>query len=146
LPLFGEIRKLLFLLFLLIIGSGCAKKEEDEVARPRTSAPPSDSVLSPAAPGLESLRDSLREEPPPEKPSLRIRVARGIVYASSTDSLSALAVETDDGAVVILIGNKAAELRPYQHQKMRLTGFWHPTNAEHDRDSLEVVDYELLRD
>jgi hypothetical protein len=88
----------------------------------------------------------LRKEPPPEKPSLRIRVARGIVYASSTDSLSALAVETGDGTVVILVGKKTAELRSYQHQKMRLTGFWRPAHAEHGRDSLEVVDYELLRD
>ena len=75
-----------------------------------------------------------------------LKTVQGVVYLSGSDSLAALSIETDTGNVLVLVGAESAALRAHQHQKVSATGFWKPGSVAGVRDTLEVVDFELLRD
>lgn len=140
------IKKLLLFLIILLLGSGCKKREDTGFLQQQASEP------SPTA----TLPDTERAAPyPPESTDaegnrstrlFHLKTVEGIIYLSGNDSLSSLAVEIGDGTVMILVGTKAAALRAHQHQKVSLTGFWRPAAEANSRDTLEVADYKFLRD
>lgn len=78
--------------------------------------------------------------------SFLLKSVVGVIFSTANDSVSTLAIETENREVIILVGEKAAVLRNRQHQKMSVTGFWRPATTADARDSLEVADFAFIRE
>lgn len=73
-------------------------------------------------------------------------VLEGIVYFSSRDSSAHLALECDSGKVYWIIGAKRFALSNLKNRKVEILGYIHRAAGEDgDRDSLEVVNFEVIR-
>jgi len=115
----------------------CQKKESAEAPATDTK----DSAQQAAGAGDSPPLDARQEAH-----ELRLRTINGVVFSTGGDSLAALAIETENRQVIILIGGKTDSLRRRQHQKVSVTGFWRPASAAGARDSLEVADFAFLRE
>lgn len=93
----------------------------------------------------QSLRDSSATQNRPGR-SFLLKTVVGVIFSTANDSVSALAIETENREVIILVGEKAPVLRNRQHQKMSVTGFWRPAATTGARDSLEVADFAFIRE
>ena len=78
--------------------------------------------------------------------SFLLKSVVGVIFSTPNDSVSTLAIETENREVIILVGEKVAVLRNRQHQKMSVTGFWRPAATAAARDSLEVADFAFIRE
>jgi len=132
--LFG---KTFLCLFCSLIVVSCQKKESAEAP----SMHMGDSAKQVAGAGDSSAIDAGQAAH-----ALRLRTVNGVVFSTGGDSLAALAIETENRQVIILIGGKTDSLRRRQHQKVSVTGFWRPASAAGARDSLEVADFAFLRE
>jgi hypothetical protein len=74
-----------------------------------------------------------------------LETIQGIVYLSGNEPFVNLALETLDGTVYYLTGEKEEELRRLQNRMVRVTGYLHPSPlANSGRDTVEVVGFEVV--
>lgn len=135
-----------FVALILAIGGGCRRAEDAGSGGRETaeSTPPGDQPQ--AGEAAERPLTSSRSSPRRRAGALQLKTVEGVVYLSGAAPLTALAIETADRQVMILIGSKAAALRSHHHQKVSLTGFWRPAASANARDTLEVAEYTFLRE
>ncbi|MFQ5825123.1 MAG: hypothetical protein ACE5JB_13810 [bacterium] len=70
---------------------------------------------------------------------------RGIVYVSNADSISHLALESENGIVYLIIGDKQWELSNLQNRKVEVWGYLHENILSRgNRDSVEVIRYKVI--
>lgn len=118
---------------LAILGCSKDKKQSQKTADLDNGIPSSSSVIFDT---VKTKRNRL------QKPEM----LQGIVYVSNAHFQPHLALESENGKVYMIIGDKQIELNNFQHKKVIVWGHVHETRAiEGIRDSVEVLRYEVIR-
>jgi hypothetical protein len=126
--------KLILLSYSVLTLIGCSKEKDQSQQEPYEKKAPQSSSSKIAK--ISELSDRNFNKPD---------TLRGVVYMSKTDSFSHLALESENGRVYLIIGEKQWELSNLQNRKVEAWGYLHEnTNRKGTRDSIEVIRYQVI--
>lgn len=119
---------------LAILGCSKEKKQAQETEDLEKAKPSSSSVPT------EKLKTNHKGLKDPE-------VLQGIVYVSSAYSSPHLALESENGKVYLITGERQRELSNLRNRKVTVWGYVYnnTSNIEGTRDTVEVLRYEVIR-